>query len=127
MNRMFRWAMIAMERSKDGLNKIQKDSTYLDFACFDAQRALEFFIKGILLEHSKEKLNTHNIAELFQNLKSTGVTFEREDDLESLADTITAWGTTDLYKSDTHATVQLVQAVHDIFFSLRKAYLWGKE
>ncbi len=44
-----------------------------DAACFLAQQAVEFFIKGILIERTGSKAYTHSLIELFNALDAIGL------------------------------------------------------
>ncbi len=63
----------------------------MDVACFEAQQALEFLMKAILIEYGTPYNRTHDIRYLFKLISEAGFNFEKEDSLELLSDTITNW------------------------------------
>lgn len=40
-----------LEQSKTALSKVGEDDAFLDVACFEAQQAVEFLLKAVLLDN----------------------------------------------------------------------------
>lgn len=105
------------------IGKISTNTAYLDLACFDAQQALEFLMKHILIEHGVQFKKTHNIGYLLDLLNSIGFNFDLKEDLSSIVDTITNWEQTSQYGSGVRTTINTVNRVKKIFDSMQQAYL----
>lgn len=105
------------------IGKISANTAYLDLACFDAQQALEFLMKHILIEHGVQVKKTHNIGYLLDLLNSIGFNFDLKEDLSSIADTITNWEQTSQHGLGVRTTINTVNRVKKIFDSMQQAYL----
>ena len=79
------------KHSVQELNDSQGFDSALDKACFDAQQALEFLMKAILLEYAVPFEKTHDILYLSGLLDQTGIVFDQKENLDLLATTITSW------------------------------------
>ena len=53
MSTMYGRSVVMFQQSKNALAKVSEDDAYLDVACFEDQQAIEFLMKGILLEYGK--------------------------------------------------------------------------
>lgn len=91
MSTMFSRSIAMFEQSKNALCRVGEDDAYLDVACFEAQQAIEFLIKAILLEHGIAYDKTHDIGYLLSLLRQTKFVFDKIEALELLSDTITNW------------------------------------
>lgn len=109
------------------IGKVSSDTAYLDLACFDAQQALEFLMKHILIEHGVPFKKTHNIRYLLDLLNSIEFDFDLKDDLFSIADTITNWEEASRYGSGVRTTVNTINRAKKIFDSMQRAYLTEQE
>ena len=123
MSTMYSRSIAMLEQAKAALARISEDDAYLDVACFDTQQAIEFLLKVILLENGVRYERSHNIRYLFDLLKPTNFTFDRASELDILADTITDWEESSRYGKGVKTTVQTVQRVHNIYWSMNHAFL----
>ena len=64
MSTMYNRSLVMFEQSKNALGKIANDDAYLDVACFEAQQAIEFLMKAILMEYGIPYNRTHDIRYL---------------------------------------------------------------
>lgn len=127
MCRMYSRSKVMFEQSKEALAKVATDDAYLDAACFEAQQALEFLLKEILGENGVAYERTHSIGYLAEQLRAIDFSFDRSDDLELLADTITGWEEGSRYGKGVRTTAQTVRRVHNIYKSLNDAFLEQQE
>ena len=116
-----------LEQSQNAIERVASDDAYLDAACFEAQQAIEFLIKAILLEHGVAYSKSHDIRYLMSLLDETGFSFEKHDSLDLLADTITDWEESSRYGKGIRTTVQTVRRVHNIYKSMNEAFLAQQE
>ena len=123
MSTMYSRSMVMYEQSRNALNKVADDDAYLDVACFEAQQALEFLMKAILIEYGTPYNRTHDIRYLFKLISEAGFNFEKEDSLELLSDTITNWEEGSRYGKGVRVSVQTVLRVHNIYLSMNEAFL----
>ena len=123
MSTMYNRSLVMFEQSKNALGKIADDDAYLDVACFEAQQAIEFLMKAILMEYGIPYNRTHDIRYLLNLLIETGFEFDKQDSLDLLADTITNWEQGSRYGKGIRVSVQTVQRVHNIYLSLNEAFL----
>ena len=68
MSTMYNRSLVMFEQSKNALGKIANDDAYLDVACFEAQQAIEFLMKAILMEYGIPYNRTHDIRYLLNLL-----------------------------------------------------------
>ena len=123
MSTMYSRAHVMLEQAKHALKGVVEDDAYLDIACFDTQQAVEFLLKSILLEFNVVYVKTHKIRYLLKLVDSnTSFLFDKHDDLDVLADTITSWESAIDNGHEVHTTTQTIRRVHDIFNSLNTAY-----
>ena len=127
MSTMYSRSAAMLEQSKNALKMVQEDDAYLDVACFETQRALEFLMKAILLENGIAYDKSHDIRYLLSLLKEVDFTFDKQDALEMLSDTITDWEEGSRYGKGVRTTVQTVQRVHNIYKSLNETFLETQE
>ena len=113
------WRRYSMQELQDS----QGYDSILDKACFDAQQALEFLIKAILLNYNIHFSNSHNIVYLASLLETTGLKFDKSDDLQLLADTITSWEEKGRYYDGIKTKKETVQRVYNIMKSIEEAFL----
>ncbi len=71
MSTMYNRSLVMFEQSKNALGKIANDDAYLDVACFEAQQAIEFLMKAILMEYGIPYNRTHDIRYLLNLLIET--------------------------------------------------------
>ena len=127
MSTMYSRSAAMLEQSKNALKMVQEDDAYLDVACFETQQALEFLMKAILLENGIAYDKSHDIRYLLSLLKEVDFTFDKQDALEILSDTITDWEEGSRYGKGVRTTVQTVQRVHNIYKSLNETFLETQE
>ena len=60
-----------LEQSKLALSKVSIDDAYLDVACFEAQQAIEFLMKAILIDNGIPYNKSHDIRYLLDLLDNT--------------------------------------------------------
>ena len=78
MSTMYSRSVVMLEQSREALKRVSEDEAFLDAACFEAQQAIEFLIKAILLENGVPYNKSHDIRYLYELLKETGFTFEKD-------------------------------------------------
>lgn len=127
MSTMYSRSVVMLQQSKNALMKAADDDAYLDVACFEAQQAIEFLIKAILLENGVEYTKSHDIRYLLSMLESINFTFEKIDALDLLSDTITDWEEGSRYGKGVRTTIQTVQRVHNIYKNMNDAFLETQE
>ena len=127
MSTMYSRSAAMLEQSKNALKMVQEDDAYLDVACFETQQALEFLMKAILLENGIAYDKSHDIRYLLSLLKEVDFTFDKQDALEMLSDTVTNWEEGSRYGKGVRTTVQTVQRVHNIYKSMNEAFLETQE
>ena len=127
MSTMYSRSAAMLEQSKNALKMVQEDDAYLDVACFETQQALEFLMKAILLENGVAYDKSHDIRYLLSLLKEVDFTFDKQDALEILSDTVTDWEEGSRYGKGVRTTVQTVQRVHNIYKSLNETFLETQE
>ena len=123
MSTMYSRSKIMYEQAIMALGKVAEDDAYLDIACFETQQAIEFLLKAILLEEGVEYGKTHHIVQLLELVLGTGFTFEKQDVLELLSDTITDWEESSRYGKGIRTTVQTVQRVHNVYKNMNEEFL----
>lgn len=127
MSTMYSRSVAMLEQSKDALKKITEDDAYLDIACFEAQQALEFLMKAILLENGIAYSKSHDIRYLLSLLEEIRFSFASQEALELLSDTITDWEEGSRYGKGVRTTAQTVRRVHNIYKSMNEAFLATQE
>lgn len=127
MSTMYSRSVAMLEQSKNALKMVPEDDAYLDVACFETQQALEFLMKAILLENGVAYDKSHDIRYLLSLLREIGFTFDKQDALEMLSDTVTDWEEGSRYGRGVKTTVQTVQRVHNIYKSMNEAFLETQE
>lgn len=123
MSTMYSRSLVMLEQSKTALSKVGEDDAFLDVACFEAQQAVEFLLKAVLLDNGIAYDKSHDIRYLLSLLDDTDFTFDKYDALDLLADTITDWEEHSRYGKGVRTSVQTVQRVHNIYKSINEAYL----
>lgn len=123
MTTMYDRALMQLAQVDFCIGQIASDTKYLDLACFDMQQALEFLMKHILLEAGVKFDKTHNILYLLDLLYESGFTFDKEEELRSLATTITNWEEESRYGSGIRTTLTTLNRVKKIFNSMNSAFL----
>ena len=127
MSTMYSRSVAMLEQSKNALKMVPEDDAYLDVACFETQQALEFLMKAVLLENGVAYDKSHDIRYLLSLLGEIDFTFEKQDALEMLSDTVTDWEEGSRYGRGVKTTVQTVQRVHNIYKSLNETFLETQE
>ncbi len=84
-------------------------------------------MKAILLENGIAYDKSHDIRYLLSLLKEVDFTFDKQDALEMLSDTVTDWEEGSRYGRGVKTTVQTVQRVHNIYKSLNETFLETQE
>ena len=123
MSTMYSRSVVMLNQAKEALNHVNEDDAFLDAACFETQQAVEFLMKAILLENGVPYNKSHDIRYLLDLIRETGFTFEKESALDLLADTITDWEENSRYGRGVRTSVQTVQRVHNIYWSMNQAFL----
>ena len=123
MSTMYSRSKVMFEQSVMALGKVAEDDAYLDIAFFETQQAIEFLLMAVLLEEGVAYGKTHHIGQLLELVLGTGLTFEKQDVLELLADTITDWEESSRYGKGIRTTVQTVQRVHNIYRNINEEFL----
>ncbi len=127
MSTMYGRSVVMFQQSKNALAKVSEDDAYLDVACFEAQQAIEFLMKGILLEYGIAYNKSHDIRYLLSLVNEAGFEFEKQDALELLSDTITDWEEGSRYGKGVRTTVQTVQRVHNIYKEMNETFIKTQE
>ena len=127
MSTMYSRSVVMLEQSKAAIGKVASDDAYLDASCFEAQQAIEFLMKAILLENGIDYGKSHDVRYLLSLLDETGFIFDKHESLDVLADTITDWEESSRYGKGIRTTVQTVQRVHNIYKSMNEAFLKKQE
>lgn len=127
MSTMYSRSVAMLQQSKNALTRAQEDEAFLDVACFEAQQAIEFLIKAILMENGVAYSKSHDIRYLLLHLEEINFVFEKMDSLNLLSDTITDWEESSRYGKGVRTTVQTVQRVHNIYESMNEAFLKTQE
>lgn len=123
MSTMYSRSLVMLEQSKTALSKVGEDDAFLDVACFEAQQAIEFLLKAVLLDNGIAYDKSHDIRYLLSLLEDTTFNFDKYDALDLLADTISDWEEHSRYGKGVRTSVQTVQRVHNIYKSINDAYL----
>lgn len=123
MSTMYSRSLVMLEQSKTALSRVGEDDAFLDVACFEAQQAIEFLLKAVLLDNGIPYDKSHDIRYLLSLLDATDFSFDKYDTLDLLADTITDWEEHSRYGKGIRTSVQTVQRVHNIYKSINEAYL----
>lgn len=127
MSTMYSRSVAMLQQSKNALTKVSEDDAYLDVACFEAQQAIEFLMKAILLENGIPYDKSHDIRYLLSLIESVNFKFDKQESLDLLSDTITDWEEGSRYGRGVRTTVQTVQRVHNIYKSMNEAFLVMQE
>lgn len=127
MSTMYSRSIAMLEQSVNALHKVGEDDAFLDVACFEAQQAIEFLLKAVLLDNGIAYDKSHDIRYLLSLLEKTSFTFDKYEALDMLADTITDWEEHSRYGKGVRTSVQTVQRVHNIYNSINEAYLKVQE
>lgn len=127
MSTMYSRSIAMLEQSENALHKVGEDDAFLDVACFEAQQAIEFLLKAVLLDNGIAYDKSHDIRYLLSLLEKTSFTFDKYEALDMLADTITDWEEHSRYGKGVRTSVQTVQRVHNIYNSINEAYLKVQE
>lgn len=116
---------VSLKKSKDALEtfEICNGEEWLDSACFDAQQAIEFLLKGILLEYGIVFEKSHDINYLVSLLDDSGFEFAKHDDLLILSSTITSWEEGSRYGKGIRTSVNTVKRIHNIYDDILSAFL----
>ena len=126
---MYEKSQVWMKNAYSNLEESKKASTledaYFEIALFNTQQAIEFILKAVLLEYGVEfetKGNQgHNIQNLVELIREkTNFMFERQEDLELLASTITFWEASSRYKTGISVKIDTVQRVLNIYKEIEK-------
>ena len=122
---MINRSRVSLKKAKDALEtyEICGGEEWLDSACFDTQQAMEFLIKGILLEYGISFGKSHDILYLLSLLDETDFHFEKHDDLMLLSTTLTSWEEGSRYGQGIRTTVNTVRRIHNIYKDLMESFL----
>ena len=123
MSTMYEKYMTWKKYSIQELNDSRGYDSILDKACFDAQQALEFLMKAILIEYGITVDKTHDISYLAELLEKTGITFDEKEELDTLAATITSWEEKGRYYEGIKTKKETVKRVYKIMDALNEAFL----
>ena len=88
---------------------------------------LRFLLKAILLENGVAYDKSHNIRYLLSLVQDTGFTFDKINDLDNLADTITDWEQGSRYGKGIRTTAQTIQRIHNIYKNLNETFIKTQE
>lgn len=129
---MIERSRVSLEKSKYALNAFRKNDeiAYLDSACFDAQQAIEFLLKGVLMEYGAffeegglPKHLKHNIGYILNKVTEYGFTFPSKDALSDISDTITGWEQEWGCGSGIKASVDIVLRAHKMYDDIMSVFL----
>lgn len=105
--------------------KVKNDSIYIDDACFEAQQALEFLLKGVLSYHKvpypSHGNEGHDIGILLDVLKDNlpkYKEFSKMERLVELSSTITYWEQHGRYGEGLKVKIETVQELKNIIIEL---------
>ena len=120
---------VSIKKSKDALEtyEICNGEEWLDSACFDAQQAIEFLLKGILLECGVSFEKTHDVNYLVSLLDDTNFRFSKHDDLIMLSSTITSWEEGSRYGKGIRTSINTVKRIHNIYEDILNVFLKMQE
>jgi HEPN domain-containing protein len=126
---MINRSKVSLKKSKDALEtfEICNGGEWLDSACYDAQQAIEFLIKGILLNNGIYFDKTHDIVYLNSLLEENDIVFPKQQDLNSLASTIISWEDSIKYGTGIKTTVNTVRRIYNIYNDLLDTFLKNQE
>lgn len=126
---MLNRSKVSLKKAKDALETfgICGGEEWLDSACFDTQQAIEFLLKGILLEYGVTFDKTHDILYLISLLDTTSFKFEKHDNLMLLASTITSWEESGRYGKGIRTTIDTVRRIHNIYNNILETFLDEQE
>lgn len=133
---MIRRSRIALQKSKEAvmLYESGNDELWLDSACFDAQQAIEFLMKGILEQYGKvfgpndlDIKKGHSISYILEQLDDTGFLFEEHDALEQISFVLTDWEQKGRYGTGLHTSVSTLRKIYRIYDSIFAAFLQMQE
>jgi HEPN domain-containing protein len=104
------------------------DDAYFDIACYDAQQAIEFILKAILLEYEVDFPTSgtqgHSILWLYELIhENTDFAFDKESELELLSETITHWEVKGRYHEGIKTREDTVRRVLNIYKAIEKSYM----
>ena len=121
------WKQNALLNLESAKQNSSLEDAFFDIACFDAQQALEFILKAILMENNIEYQtagkNGHDILYLSDLvLEETDFVFEKSEDLTLLATTITSWEEKGRYYTGIKTKEETVRRVLNIYESISKAF-----
>jgi len=123
MSTIYNRSLVMLNQAQNALGLVSEDDAYLDIACFETQQAIEFLLKTILLEYGIEYNRTHDIRYLLELLNETGFSFEKSDDLDALADTITDWEESSRYGKGVRTSINTVKRIHNIYKCMNEAFI----
>ena len=141
MNDLYRKSIVMEDNVYSNLSKAKSnkflEDAYFDIACYDAQQAIEFILKdilkvsGVTFEQEEydgttllaNKKEGHDILYIWELVKEkTSFTFDKQDDLELLASTITAWETLGRYKTGIKTKEDTVRRIMNIYKNIKEEY-----
>lgn len=100
------------------------DDSFFDIACFNAQQALELILKAVLKEYDVPYEKEHDIMYLSNLIEeNTDFRFEKQKDMELLADTITSWEEHGRYFDGIRTKEQTVRRVLNIYKDIEATYI----
>lgn len=126
---MVKRSKVSMKKAKDALEtyEICNGEEWLDSACFDTQQAIEFLMKGLLLNYNIPFSKEHDISYLLERLNNAGFYFDKQEDLEARAATLIEWEEKGRYGKGIKTSVNTVRRFHNIYESMLTAFLAEQE
>ncbi len=121
---MYKRSKVMLKNAEANLNDAKQgqalDDAFFDIACYDAQQAVEFILKSILLlsevDFPTKGNEGHNILALYDLVnEKTTFEFEKGADLEMLATTITMWEAKGRYHLGIRTKEDTVRRVLNIY------------
>lgn len=122
MKGLYKKHLIYKGYSIQSSKQMANDEDQKDTACFLAQQALEFLMKFVLGQYGIAYPKTHNIRTLLELLDTTDFVFDKHDELDTLADTITSWEAKARYADGVFTTLQTLNKVYKIMDSINDAW-----
>lgn len=110
----------ALLASKACFEKSDGDDTYMDYACYNAQMAVEFVLKDMLHKKGITPPSTHEVSRLIKVLRSAHVDLPEFSRILGMANIIEKWNTLGRYYTGVCTNVAALKSVWELVESLSK-------